>query len=82
MTALVPGRHPVWADEDGELVESFTYRQTYAPRSQAEDSRSGQVSSALRSAAVGAWAVASIVAAGSVSVLLLLLLVRVVGWLA
>src|SRR4051812_12627944 len=82
-----------WPDHDGgELVQSLTYRQAYTPAVPARSAagygppdRRGPVADApslLRSAAGGAWALVSATAAGCVLVVLVLVLVRVVGWLA
>ena len=92
MTAPVP-TFPVpqsWPDHDGgELVQSLTYRQSYAPAFPVRSSYDrpagrGLVADApslLRCAAGGAWALVSATAAGCVLVVLILVLVRVVGWL-
>jgi len=79
----------------GDLVQSLTYRETYRP-TPAHPTRTGSAYTdpptrrrltadapvLLRGAAGGAWALVSVVAAGSVVVVLVLVLVRVVGWLA
>ncbi len=77
----------------GELVQSLTYRESYAPavpvgNVYADDDRparrrlTANAPAVLDAAAGGAWALVSIVAAGGLVVVLVLLLVRVVGWLA
>jgi hypothetical protein len=91
VTAPVPAFPAVqsWPDHDGgELVQSLTYRQSYAPafpvRSSYDRPAGRLVADApplLRSAAGGAWALVSATAAGCVLVVLVLALVRVVGWL-
>src|SRR6266566_8553401 len=80
-----------WPESGGELVESLTYRQSYTPAPSVGSSstfdppsRHGLIAHApwlLRTAAGAAWALVSVVAAGSVLVLLVLVLVRVMGWL-
>jgi hypothetical protein len=69
----------------GELVQSVTYREAYvpaaydmpAPRRLLDDAPA-----VLRSTVAGAWLLVSLVAAGGVLVLLVLVLVRLVGVLA
>lgn len=76
MNASLPG---------GELVQSFTYRETYGPTSPYDPGRRHLLDHSpdvLRVAAGGAWALVSVTAAGAVLVVLVLLLVRVVGVLA
>lgn len=92
MTAPVPA-FPVTASltgSGGELIQSLTYREAYAPAAPARTSsiydspaprRLGNAPDLFRSAAGAAWALVSIGAAGSVLVVLVLVLVRVVGWL-
>jgi hypothetical protein len=74
----------------GELVQSLTYRESYAPAVPAASiyadnrptrSLTADAPGVLAAAAGGAWAVVSIVAAGAVVVVLVLIVVRVVGWL-
>ena len=69
----------------GELVQSLTYRQMYAPTGIYESPTQGltdHAPSLLRAAVGGAWALVSLVAAGCVLVLLVLVVVRLVGVLA
>ena len=78
----------------GELVQSLTYREAYAPATPTAPARStsvydpptarrhGNAPDLFRSASGAAWALVSIGAAGSVLVVLVLVLVRVIGWLA
>ncbi len=72
----------------GELVQSLTYREAYlppvAPRPAPASPHlfAGLVESAptpLRTAAGAGWALVSLVTAGSVAVIVVVLLVRVVG---
>lgn len=81
---------PALSGSGGELVQSLTYREAYAPTAPAHSSsvydppasrRHGNAPDLFRSAAGAAWALVSIGAAGSVLVVLVLALVRVVGWL-
>ena len=73
----------------GELVQSLTYRESYSPapgsRSSIYDRRLDAArrgpGCTARTAAAGAWALVSIVAASSLALVLVLRLVRVVGWL-
>ena len=73
----------------GELLQSLTYRESYSPASGVGSSiydpparrRHADAPGALRVAAAGAWAVVSIVAASSLAVVLVLVVIRVVGWL-
>ena len=93
MTAPVPV-FPVASSlsgSGGELVQSLTYREAYAPAAPARSSsvydppaprRLGNAPDVFRSAAGAAWALVSIGAAGSVLVVLVLVVIRVVGWLA
>ena len=73
----------------GELVQSLTYREAYSPAA-APDSlvydsrhprRHADAPGLLRGTAAGAWALVSVAAAGSVLVVLVLVLARIVGWL-
>ena len=76
MNASLPG---------GELVQSFTYRETYGPTSAYDPGPRHLLDDApgmLRTAAGGAWALVSLTAAGAVLVVLVLLLVRILGVLA
>jgi hypothetical protein len=72
----------------GELVQSLTYRETYTPTAPSiydnagPGGLTGHAPATLRTAAGAAWALVSITAAGGVLVVLILLLVRVAGWLA
>jgi hypothetical protein len=75
----------------GELVQSLTYREAYAPAALARPSsvydppaprRHANAPDLFGRAAGAAWALVSIGAAGSVLVVLVLVLVRVIGWLA
>ena len=93
MTAPVPA-FPVVSSlsgSGGELVQSLTYREAYAPAlpvtpSSVYDPPDRRLLSdapeLFRSVAGAAWALVSIGVAGSVLVVLVLVLVRVVGWLA
>ena len=73
----------------GELVQSLTYREAYSPAAALGSSvydcparcRHADAPGLLRTAAAGAWALVSFAAAGSLMVVLVLVLVRVVGWL-
>ena len=73
----------------GELVQSLTYRESYSLASGLGSSiydsparrRHAGAPAALRTVAAGAWALVSIGAASSVALVLVLVLVRVVGWL-
>jgi hypothetical protein len=89
-TDAAPFPAPSWPDHTGgELVQSVTYRQSYAPAHPGNHGydppdRHGLIADApslLRCAAGGAWALVSATAAGCVLVVLVLVLVRVVGWL-
>jgi hypothetical protein len=72
--------------DPGERIQSLTYRESYAPvplstvydpparRRPIEDAPA-----LLRSAAGGAWALVSVAAAGSVLVVLVLVVVRIAG---
>ena len=83
----------LWAGADelplasGDLTRSLTYRQTYTPTLPAgsSDSPRRRLTAAapdvLTSAAGGAWALVSMTAAGGVLVLVVLVVVRLVGWL-
>ena len=86
---------PVQADlphVGGELVQSLTYRQSYAPATPAGASSisgpparrhlAADAPELLRTVAGGAWALVSATAALAVLVILVLAVVRVVGWLA
>lgn len=73
----------------GELVQSLTYRETYAPTyagsvydAPARHRLLADAPDLCRTAAGAAWALVSLTAAGCVLVVLVLLVVRVVGWLA
>lgn len=92
MTAPVPvfPVSPSLSGSGGELVQSLTYREAYAPATPARSSnvydppasrRTGNAPDLFRSAAGAAWALVSIGAAGSVLVVLVLVLIRVIGWL-
>jgi hypothetical protein len=93
MTAAVPARggYPITptlpGTAGGELVQSLTYRETYSPApangSSVYDPPTGHRNAprTLRTAAGAAWALVSITAAGSVLIVLVLVLIRVVGWL-
>ncbi len=92
MTAPVPvfPVSPSLSGSGGELVQSLIYREAYAPATPARSSsvydpptphRLGTAPELFRTAAGAAWALVSIGAAGSVLVVLVLVLVRVVGWL-
>jgi hypothetical protein len=77
------------ASGGGDLVQSLTYRESLTPYeppaatgARPAGALLGHAPDLLRSAAGGAWALVSISAAGSVLVVLVLVLVRVVGWLA
>ena len=72
--------------EPGERIQSLTYRESYAPvpLSTVYDppARLRPMEDApalLRSAAGGAWALVSVAAAGSVLVVLVLVVVRIAG---
>ena len=72
--------------DPGERIQSLTYRESYAPvpLSTVYDppARLRPIESApalLRSAAGGAWALVSVAAAGSVLVVLVLVVVRIAG---
>ena len=93
MTAPLPA-FPVTSSltgSGGELVQSLTYREAFAPTGPARSSsvydppatgRNANAPALLRSAAGAAWALVSIGAAGSVLVVLVLVLARVLEWLA
>ena len=78
----------------GELVQSLTYREAYAPTIPAVPAapssvydppaprRLSDAPEPFRLAAGAAWALVSIAVAGSVLVVLVLLVIRVAGWLA
>ena len=96
MSAPVPASafpiSPSLSGAGGDLVQSLTYRETYAPTYSAGSSglydppvRGRLLSDApgpFRTAAGAAWALVSVTAAGCVLVVLVLLAVRIVGWLA
>lgn len=95
MTAPVPASafpiSPALSSSGGELVQSLTYREAYAPAVAPAASsvydpptghRTGHAPELFRTAAGAAWALVSIGAAGSVLVVLVLVMVRVIGWLA
>ena len=74
----------------GELVQSLTYREAYAPALPAVSSsiydppvprRLTDAPAPFRAASGAAWALVSIGAAGAVLLVLVLALMRVVGWL-
>jgi hypothetical protein len=71
----------------GELVQSLTYREAYSPglahltSVYGPPARHRHAPRAFRAAAGAAWALVSIAAAGCVLVVLVLVLVRLVGWL-
>ena len=71
----------------GELVQSLTYRETYSPApangSSVYDPPAPHRNAprSFRAAAGAAWALVSIAAAGSALLVLVLVLIRVVGWL-
>jgi hypothetical protein len=70
----------------GELVQSLTYREAYSPGLAHLTSVYGpparhRQARPFRAAAGAAWALVSIAAAGCVLVVLVLVLVRLVGWL-
>jgi hypothetical protein len=73
----------------GELLQSLTYCESYSPASRlgspVYDSPARRLHAdapgALRVAAAGAWALVSIAAASSLAVVLVLVVIRVVGWL-
>jgi hypothetical protein len=72
--------------DPGERIQSLTYRESYAPAplSTVYDSpvRRRLIENApalLRSAAGGAWALVSVAAAGSVLLVLVLVVVRIAG---
>lgn len=81
---------PSLSGSGGELVQSLTYREAYTPAYSSgvvydppvRRRLAADAPPVLRSAAGGAWVLVSITAAGSVLVVLVLLVVRVVGWLA
>lgn len=94
MTTPVPASafpiSPALSGSGGELVQSLTYREAYTPTAPARSSnvydppatrRTGNAPDLFRSAAGAAWALVSIGAAGSVLVVLVLVMARVVGWL-
>lgn len=73
----------------GELVQSLTYRETYGPvyptgayDPPARRRLTDHAPDLLRTAVGGAWALVSLVAAGCVLVLLVLVVVRIAGVLA
>lgn len=75
--------YPAVPEPGGELVRSLTYREAYAPTTPVYDRRlTDHAPELLRTAAGGAWALVSIVAAGAALVVLVLLVVRTVGVLA
>jgi hypothetical protein len=93
MTAAVPDRagYPITptlpGTAGGELVQSLTYRETYS-RAPAYGSsvydppaRHRNAPRSFSAVAGAAWALVSIAAAGSVLLVLVLVLIRVVGWL-
>lgn len=95
MTAPVPASafpiSPALSGSGGELVQSLTYREAYAPTGPAASSsvydastpgRNTSAPELFRTAAGAAWALVSIGAAGSVLLVLVLVMVRIVGWLA
>jgi hypothetical protein len=71
----------------GELVQSLTYREAYGPAPAYQTSvydppaRHRYAPGPFRAATGAAWAIVSIAAAGCVLVVLVLILVRLVGWL-
>jgi hypothetical protein len=73
----------------GELIQSLTYRETYSPAAVLGSSvygsparcRHADAPGLLRTAASGAWALVSIAAASSFALVLVLVVIRVVGWL-
>ena len=81
----------LWAGADdplpagGELTRSLTYRQTYTPMLPAgtldrpPPRLTDHAPGLLRSAAGGAWALLSMTAAGSLLLVLVVVLVRVLG---
>lgn len=72
----------------GELVQSLTYRESYAPvyPSSVYDPPAhrrllADAPDFCRTAAGASWALVSVAAAGCVLLVLVLLVIRVVGWL-
>jgi hypothetical protein len=72
--------------DPGERIQSLSYRESYAPvpLSTVYDPPAGphliaDAPALLRSAAGGAWALVSVAAAGSVLVVLVLVVVRIAG---
>ena len=74
----------------GELVQSLTYREAYAPAPPSSpspiydppDHRLGDAPELFRQASGAAWALVSIAAAGCTLLVLVLLVIRLAGWLA
>lgn len=77
---------PALPREGGELVQSLSYRETYGPAYSYDPPNRrrllGDAPELFRTAAGAAWALVSVVAAGCVLVVLVLLVARVVGVLA
>jgi hypothetical protein len=89
MHNLVPFPGPSMSDGSyGEVVQSLTYRESRLPVEPFTGSARppgrllDDAPPLARTAACAAWAVVMVVAAGGLSVVLLLATARVVGWLA